>query len=305
MIRASILAALALAACQSAPPPAMETTADWYRAYYNQPQQVRLPDGRSMTLLCSGKGSPTVLFEAGLGSSALSWRMIQPAIAKTTRACSYDRAGLGGSDPGPNPRDVTAINRDLEALVKAAKLKGPFVLVGHSMGSYPVQMFAYRNPGQVAGMVTPRKCVAALGSGPIAPDDPLYASCIGPPPADMPAEFHPRLVATNQNIALARTRLAEYESFDISSAQLVAARRPLTGMPLVVLTASNTTKIPGLSEAEQQAAGRVWFDLHTALASLSDKSQHRTINAGHAIHREQPAVAIAAIEEVIAAARAR
>jgi pimeloyl-ACP methyl ester carboxylesterase len=313
----------------------METTADWWRAYFEQPQTAKLPDGRSMTFLCRGSGSPTVIFEAGLGGIAASWRMVQPALSKTTRTCSYDRAGLGTSDPAKTPRDVNAITDDLEALLKAARIRGPYVLVGHSMGSYGVQMFAYRHPDQVAGVVlvdpssdnqtalfnaaapglqkaqddeleSSKRCIAALASGPLQPGTDLYRACIPNPPADIPADLTPRMLAYSQSVTHLQAQAAENDSFIGDTAQLVAARRRLPDLPLIVLTAENTTNFPGVSPAEQQAAARIWFDLHEALARLSDKGQHRLVKgSGHAIQREQPAVVIAAVEEVIAAARKR
>lgn len=333
MTRLMLACVLALAACQTAPPP-MQTAGDWWRAYELHPQTVRLADGRRMNYLCTGAGSPTVLFEGGLGSAAFSWRNIQPAISQTTRACSYDRAGLGASDPGPGPRDTNALTNDIEALLKAANITGPLVLVGHSMGSYSVQMFAYRHPDRVAGIVLvdpssdnqtqrftaaapalqklqddamdpPKACIAALGSGPLKPDTDLYKSCIGAPPPDMPADLHSYHVAYGQSAAHYRTRLAENDSFEHDSAELLAARRPLA-MPLIVLTAENTTNLPGLDAATRSAAAQVWLDMHLALARLSTKGEHRFIrNSGHSIQTDQPAAVITAIEDVLAAARKR
>ena len=109
--------------------------------------------GYKMHIDCLGEGAPTVILESGLGDSYLSWRKVQPEIAKFTRVCSYDRAGLGYSDASPQPRTSKVIAGELHALLKAAGVPPPYVLVGHSMGGFNVRLFAslYRN--EVSGMV--------------------------------------------------------------------------------------------------------------------------------------------------------
>ncbi|MDB5451864.1 MAG: Alpha/beta hydrolase, partial [Caulobacteraceae bacterium] len=86
-------------------------------------ERVRLPDGRHIALRCSGQGSPTVIFETGFGGGSLGWSRVQPEVAKTTRTCSYDRAGYGLSDPGPMPRDGAAVARDLDKALNAAHIR--------------------------------------------------------------------------------------------------------------------------------------------------------------------------------------
>ena len=112
--------------------------------------------GRRMHLICEGPrtAAPTVLFEAGAFGFSADWGAIQQkVVAQGMRACAYDRAGMGLSDPGPNPRDGLAIVGDLETLLKAAHEDGPFILVGHSMGGLYIRLFAVRNPDKVAGLV--------------------------------------------------------------------------------------------------------------------------------------------------------
>ncbi|HWJ49261.1 MAG TPA: alpha/beta hydrolase, partial [Candidatus Udaeobacter sp.] len=90
--------------------------------------------GRKMHIDCTGDGSPTVILDSGLGESYLSWRKVQPQIAKFTRVCSYDRAGLGYSDSSSQPRTSKVIAGELHALLQAAGIPPPYVIVGHSMG---------------------------------------------------------------------------------------------------------------------------------------------------------------------------
>jgi predicted alpha/beta hydrolase family esterase len=116
---------------------------------------VQLVDigGRHLALRCSGKGSPTVILEAGLTASSLSWHFVQPGVAKFTRVCSYDRANLGQSDAVTGTRTAQDAVDDLDALLAAAKISGPYILVGASFGGHIVRLFAAQHPGEVAGIV--------------------------------------------------------------------------------------------------------------------------------------------------------
>ena len=119
-------------------------------------EMVDIGEGRRMHLICEGPRSkaPTVLFEAGAFGFSADWGVVQDrASAKGYRACAYDRAGMGLSDPGPAPRDGLAIAGDLERMLAAAHEDGPFILVGHSMAGLYLHLFANRNPGKVAGLV--------------------------------------------------------------------------------------------------------------------------------------------------------
>ncbi len=112
--------------------------------------------GRRLHMVCEGPrgAGPTVLFEAGAFGFSADWGVVQDKVAALgLHTCSYDRAGLGLSDPGPEPRDGLAVTRDLEALLKAAGEVGPFILVGHSMAGSYLPLFAHRNPAKVAGLV--------------------------------------------------------------------------------------------------------------------------------------------------------
>ena len=109
--------------------------------------------GYRLHLLCNGTGSPTVVFEAGIGDDSLTWAGVQPTIAKITRACSYDRAGYGWSDPSPKPRDARTIAQELHTLLRAAGIGGPLVLVGHSLGGMLVREYAGLYRSEVEGMV--------------------------------------------------------------------------------------------------------------------------------------------------------
>lgn len=120
---------------------------------YLHPQRLVDIGGRRLNIICTGTGSPTVILEAGAGDSATAWVLVQPAIALYTRVCSYDRAGVGFSDPAPAPRDAKAVVSDLHALLRAADVLSPYVLVGHSLGGLYVRLYADHYPLDVTGLV--------------------------------------------------------------------------------------------------------------------------------------------------------
>ena len=110
-------------------------------------------DGVRMHLVCTGHGTPTVVLDSGLSNSWLHWYKVQPGVAKFARVCSYDRAGLGWSEPRPGSRTSRAIAEELHTLLRNAGVAPPFVLVGHSMGGLNMQMYASLYRSEVAGMV--------------------------------------------------------------------------------------------------------------------------------------------------------
>lgn len=117
-------------------------------------QRVDVGDGRKLNLYCIGEGAPTVVFESGLSDWSNTWALIQPTIAKRTRACSYDRAGMGYSDPAaPGARMPEAAVQDLKTLLDRAGIDGPLVLVGHSLGGFYAKLFAVTYPERIAGLV--------------------------------------------------------------------------------------------------------------------------------------------------------
>lgn len=104
-------------------------------------------------LSCEGEGSPAILLESGWGMPAAVWARTQPLLARRTTTCVYDRAGYGWSEPGPDPRDAAHVAEEAEALLRAARIEGPLILVGHSFGGLCVRLLAKRMPERVAGMV--------------------------------------------------------------------------------------------------------------------------------------------------------
>jgi pimeloyl-ACP methyl ester carboxylesterase len=120
---------------------------------YVRPGQLVDAGGFRLNLYCMGSGSPTVVFDSGWGDWAPAWSKVQPEIAKWTRACSYDRAGTGFSDPGPMPRTSVHIAEELRTALHHAGIGGPYILVGSAFGGDNVRTFADLYIDEVAGLV--------------------------------------------------------------------------------------------------------------------------------------------------------
>src|SRR5579859_3883673 len=166
---------------------------------------VDIGNGQRLNVYCVGTGSPVVVFDSGLGDSTISWALVQPAIAKKTTACSFDRAGMGYSDAIRRPSTPRNQSEDLHALLQAAHIKPPYVLVGHSMAGMNVRVYADKYPDEVVGMVLVEgshedqsvrgwgpghkehydaylqdmhACIAAAGKG-LVKDTPMFKKCVG------------------------------------------------------------------------------------------------------------------------------
>jgi len=306
---------------------AAEAPVSWWTRYAAPANQVPLPDGRKLNLYCEGKGSPTVVMDAGLGDNASSWRGVQDPIAQTTRVCAYDRAGLGLSTFDPGKRDTRAMADDLAAALKAAHVKGPYVLVGHSAAGLTVRLYASLHRKDVVGLVLVDPSVedqiarmgavspkfAAAGKAgfeamrPCTVDprpEAFVRACTAGRPADMPTDLADLYAGTRSPNAY-KTILAEGQAFqDVDSQEVIAARAPLGELPLVILTATKHPA-PGVPDDEAAAVETVWNTMHDEVATLSTRGENRRVEgAGHYVHRDRPELVVAAVVEVVTAARA-
>ena len=282
------------------------------------PPPGRLVDvgGYSLHIQCVGTGSPTVVLESGLGGMSLDWNLVQKEMGQTTRVCSYDRAGMGWSDPGPQPRTPGQIACELHTLLAKAGIPAPYVLVGHSVGGKNVRMFALQHPDEVAGMVLvdARSEVADSPGASAASHDlqkvtgsewSLYglvrrvglvrligASQWGPLTLSEQTRTELALLATGQR-GLDATA-AESLAMTADNAELRAAPS-LGDRPLIVLAADesmNTT--PRWPEAQHQQA------------AMSTNGRLIVVEgSGHYIQLDHPAVVIDAVRQVVQQARGR
>lgn len=127
----------------------------------------------SIFMTCDGEGSPTIIFENGLGWNVDTWNDVYPTVAETTRVCRYDRLGVGFSDsvPQATPRSSLEQARDLHAVLEIGEIEGPYVLVGHSIAGYMLVSFTHLYPDEVLGAVfvdasIPENQQGMLQSGP-------------------------------------------------------------------------------------------------------------------------------------------
>ena len=277
---------------------------------------VRLADGRRINLRCTGRGAPTVLLEGGFAATSLVWTRVQPALARARRVCSYDRAGYGLSDPGPMPRDGAAAARDLDETLRAARIEGPFVLVGHSAGALYMRLFSDLRPQEIAGMVLvdpsvehqDKRLAAAFGpdAGSLAGARARAERCLSAAEQGRLPSSEPLLAACTPPAASAwRTQISELDSlWTTTSDEIDRGRKSYGALPMVILTADGGR--PGAPEPVLDPGRRYWASLHHELAARSSRGDARWVaNTSHMMMKDRPDAIIEAVGEVIAAAGAR
>ena len=270
---------------------------------YPPPGQMLDVGGYRLHINCTGSGSPTVVIESGWGDMSASWGWVQPEVAKTTRICTYDRAGMGWSESSPEPRTAREFAKELHTLLAKANEPGPYVLVGHSMGGYTVRVYAQDYPQEVAGVVF------------IDPQNLSISVTATPTPAPKPGEFSlPALMArvglarlladplgSNENLPEgakqaytayavttrdAQTLSDEFIGMSEGGAQARAVTT-LGALPLIVLSRGKDM------DADSAASQGRYLQLSTV-------SQHLIAeNSGHSIMIEQPKAAVEAILKMV------
>ena len=290
------------------------------------PAPGRLIDvgGRKLHVNCAGTGSPTVVLEAGASSFAIDWSLVQPEVAKSTRVCSYDRAGSGWSDARTDVETPPRVIQDLRTALATAGEKPPYVLVGASRGGFFVRLFTATHPADVVGLVLvdpssedrlftmfngtavtiasltaeQYRSVQPTAPVPIAPRSPQ----LGVPFDRLPPALYETRVAIERKLIASMPPtvppevVVEYGEGDRAMQAAFAQTRakqqhPLADRPLVVLTR-------GLDSTQPVIA------VHAALARLSSNSRHTVVkDSGHEVHLFQPAVVVQAIRDVLRAVR--
>ena len=308
---AVVVGVVATAAAAGAVYEAIASTGD--TAY---PMVGRMVDvgGYRLHLDCRGDGTPTVVLDSGLGKSSLDWVLVQSELAGTTRVCSYDRAGMGWSEPGPMPRSPQALGEELHTLLRNARVPGPYVLVGHSLAGKNVRLYAAAHPDEVKGMVlvdTRSERIDALTSAEenngffaaLKGQGTMYAVArklglarlIGASLVDQ--KLVPDAVAGK--MALLETQPSAIEEATAEGMARAADDAALTAttlgtMPLVVIAA-------GASVSDTPH----WLEAQQALAALSSNGRLVVAEGSrHAVQMDQPEVVLDAIREVVAGVRA-
>ncbi len=269
---------------------------------YPPPGQLVDVGGYRLHLHCTGTGSPTVIIDAGLGDWSTTWGFVQGEVAKTTRVCTYDRAGLGWSDAGPLPRDAAQHAKELHTLLHNAQIPGPYVMVGHSLGGLNVRVFVQDYSSEVVGVVlvdstNPKQItqsstvatqsqpfswnalLARFGVARLLVKLPVLAPAMPPgQEAYYPLYIRPESFQTEAN---------EYGGVPASAAQ-ASAVETFGDLPLIVLTAKLNFQLPN------------WQELQAELPQLSSNSQQLFAeNSGHNIQIEEPEAVISAIVKMV------
>jgi len=293
---------------------------------YPPPGQRVDVGGYRLHLQTVGSGLPTVVLDAGLSDCSVNWCRILPEVAKFTRVCAYDRAGLGWSDAGPRPRSSEQIVRELHTLLTQAGIPGPYVLVGHSFGGYNVRLFAQEYPGAVAGLVlldsahedqaarmpASLKRLQAQWPQALRAQNPwtsfgivrLFYTSSNP---KLPGSQQPIDRALRSRSGYIATVLSECETFEQSAAQLKNAG-PLPQVPLGVLTAGDLGKNPppAIPPEDWTQWKAHWAQMQAELASRCSNSIHLILtNSTHLIQLDQPDAVVEVIRNVVTRARAQ
>jgi pimeloyl-ACP methyl ester carboxylesterase len=298
---------------------------------FAKPHQLVDIGGRKMNLYCSGQGATTVVFDAPSGEAGWNWFKVQPAVAKHARACVFDRAGFGFSDPAKRPNTSENVAEDLHKLLAGAGIKPPYVMVGNSLGGANVQVYAYRYSAEVKGLVlvepahedgderldkasggklkkilamAPQQnnyCMAAAQKG-LKPGSEEQMNCIGNP-ADV---YGPALGAVVKSVtskpAYWRAVIDEWDAMQVSGGQLRKLRRPFGDLPVLVLTRGvSPYAVPGKPQsALNKAMEDENFAIQKETAALSTRGRQRVVpGAGHVIHADKPEAVVDAVLEVL------
>ena len=283
--------------------------------------------GRSLNIYCSGEKGPAVILDTGGSLPGYSNLLLQREVAQFTRACWFDRAGLGWSDPSPVEQTSAAIAEDLHALLHAAGVPAPYVLVASSFSGFNVRVFAGKYPSEVAAVVLvdsvhedqeryePRATIATVNRLP-APIRSLLCAAVPPaarvgivrlllkssqPPRNTPPGFTAGQASTLQGLE-SQTKsfvaAAGCNAWEKSATQAHAAGN-LGDRPLIVLTAGQPLRV-GDPEIDKELAGfhDIWVhQLQPQLAQLSTRGRQVIAqDSGHAI---DPAVVLKAIHEMV------
>ncbi len=232
-------------------------------------------EGPRLRLSISGQGNPTVIFETGGGGAdggpLEAWARVQPAVSKFTRTVSYDRAGIGLSAPGPEPRDARQIARELHAALANAGVAPPYILVGHSMGGPYNRVFAGMYPKEVSGMLL---------------IDPTQEEFI---------EWN-RSRDTNQVEKVGNDILA-------SLAEAHESTVP-PGIPVVLITAMGPRVLPSFATEKQKQDFKtqrpMWLKFHDEWVGKLPNGKHVvTKDSGHMVPFEQPELIVDEIRKMV------
>jgi pimeloyl-ACP methyl ester carboxylesterase len=285
---------------------------------YPPPGELLDIGGYQLHLHCTGErgpDQPLVVIEAGSGSSSIDWVLVQPEIAKFARICTYDRAGLGWSDPGPAPRSSQGYADEMGALLEKAGEEPPYLLVAHSLGGHTVRIYTDEHPEDVVGLVLvdarpptvafPSRPMGArqlmmweflarcgffrlIGQQMVKSETPTMAEAI--PDYPVPIAFDAEYFRT--------TRIQDLTIPE--SDQRTAETGPFGDLPLVVIARDYDFVIPFLTAEEAKAAEETWRAAQEDMVNLSTNNQFFVAEgSGHNIPIDNPEIIVNAVKEML------
>jgi pimeloyl-ACP methyl ester carboxylesterase len=261
----------------------------------------------TLHLVCVGSGEPTVLLESGLGGNYLDWTFVQPLLAGSVRACSYDRAGMGFSAPAVRPRTLANLTSDLEALLLAAHVDGPVVMAGHSFGGVLALHFARLHPERVKGLVLvdsmhPDQFARFAEAGAEVSQDPnLVLGRTHPAAAayGLPDVLQGRAIWLATEPKSRKAVIGEMRAMADSLGQVVAAGYPRVAARVLEHGDGEWNQVYGDGRME-----RAWSAMQADLAAqVGAPPPLRVAGASHQIPLDAPQVVAAVIEMLVAKAR--
>lgn len=295
--------------------------------YAKPGQLIAIDANRHLNLRCSGEGTPTVILESGNIADSMTWVKVQPEVAKFTRVCSYDRAGTGFSDGGPLPRNVDTNADDLAALIHAAHIATPVVLVGHSYGTNIVRRFADKHAHEVAALVlldpppqnigefspafvkaddaqrgqmlaAVRNCETAAEAGKLDAQLPQFKDCLRPPNPQFSANLNAAMHANKLRPAFWRTII----SIAQSSADLY--KRPVskseTHGAIALLILQPDAPFDDVPPEYRQALEQARRKTQQAIAATSSRGKIIPVaHSSHDVQIDRPDAVIDAVRAVV------
>jgi pimeloyl-ACP methyl ester carboxylesterase len=238
--------------------------------------KVAIEDGRELFLQCSGTGSPTVVLEGGDDDTSQSYAYAFDQLAAVTKTCVYDRANLGQSDPDSRCRGLPELVGDLEQLLRAGEVPGPYVLVGTSGGGHITAGYAVEHANQIAGMVLVE---------------------VPPPFPNPPAD----LVAETRCNAPGNIESRDYLQVERDAWQ---ARREIGDIPVTVISNRYSPEEVAAAPPVERPLVRANVQRQRGWLVLSPQAKQLVVHTGHAVEESDPQLVIDAILAVVEDARA-
>ena len=270
--------------------------------------------GYKMHIYCTGQGSPTLVLDAGLGNDWTVWGAVQPQLSKTTRVCSYDRAGFGGSSARPGPRDAEHIAGELHELLTQAGITGPIILMAHSIAGVYIRDYAARYPREIAGLIfvdssTPlqneRPAFKAIDPGGVRQAAEflleraslilgvprLMGQCSRVPPGVPPVWGGRAGERLAEDLCSLHVAAAEAEMRNFTQSSREAIRAGLFGnLPILIFSHDPDMPLPPQIPAKLgKRLAAAWTQMQNKLKSLSTRSRRIIAKgSGHMIPIERP-----------------